>query len=192
MARPRDLRRREDLLAAVVGVLADGGIGKRSLRDVASAVGVSHRTLMHHFESREGLLVAVVEEVEARQRQRLRTIYSESPDVLDVLWADLTSRELRPFERLFFECYARGAAGEVPFDRMHPDAVESWLAIADDRGVDPTVARLALAVVRGLLLDLVATDDAVGATRALHLFAERLGDEARSGRSAQPPRRPTG
>lgn len=52
---------------------------------------------------------------------------------------------------------ARGANGEAPFDRLLPGAVTSWL----DAGVtnDPALARLGLSVIRGLLLDLVATGD---------------------------------
>jgi hypothetical protein len=55
------------------------------------------------------------------------------------------------------ECYARGANGEAPFDRLLPGAVTSWLDA--DTTSDATLARLGLAVIRGLLLDLVATGD---------------------------------
>jgi len=34
------------------------------------------------------------------------------------MWVDLHRPELRNVERLFFECYARAAQGEKPFDRM--------------------------------------------------------------------------
>ena len=61
MARPPDRERRQELLDAVVEEFAARGIGDRSLRDVAAAVGTSHRMLLHHFGSREGLLLAIVE-----------------------------------------------------------------------------------------------------------------------------------
>ena len=61
------LGRRDELLAAVVADCAEHGLGNRSLRDIADHVGTSHRMLIHHFGSREELLVAVVQEVEARQ-----------------------------------------------------------------------------------------------------------------------------
>jgi hypothetical protein len=84
---------------------------------------------------------------------------------------------LRPFERLFFECYARGAQGEQPYARMLPGAVESWLAEVDAKTVgaaDPALVRLGLAVTRGLLLDLVATDDDEGVDAAAAAFVELL------------------
>ena len=93
------------------------------------------------------------------------------------MWADLRRPELRPFERLFFECYARGAQGEQPFARMLPGAVDGWLAEVAKvpRGTaDPALMRLGLAVTRGLLLDLVATDDDEGVDAAAQAFTELL------------------
>jgi AcrR family transcriptional regulator len=177
MARPRDPQRRDDLLAAIIDSLAEAGIGTRSLRDLAAAVGTTHRNLIHHFGSREGLLVAVVEEVEARQRRLAAgefdtTAAGEGPaGTLTRMWAGLSDEPLRPAERLFFECYARGASGEAPFDRLFPGIVDSWLEVAAQQQIDPDLARLTLAVVRGLLLDLAGTGDREATTRALALFA---------------------
>ncbi|HET9892159.1 MAG TPA: TetR/AcrR family transcriptional regulator, partial [Mycobacterium sp.] len=94
--------------------------------------------------------------------------------------ADLRRPELRASERLFFECYARAAQGEKPFARMVPGAVTGWLAEVDalttsaEAPVDPALARLELAVTRGLLLDLVGTDDDAGVNAAARAFAELL------------------
>ena len=172
MPRRPDDRRRHELLDELIEAFAAGGIGGRSLREVADAVGTSHRMLIHHFGSRDELLLAIVEEVERRQAAMLDELPADPADAVAMIWADLRRSELRPFERLFFECYARGANGEAPFDRLIPGAVESWLA--DDRG-DPALRRLGLAVARGLLLDLVATGDEVATAAAVARFAELLG-----------------
>ncbi len=170
MARPPDLERRKELLDAVVKECAERGIGDRSLRDVAAAVGTSHRMLLHHFGSRNALLLAIVDEVERRQRALLSELPTEPAAAIAAMWADLRRPELRPFERLFFECYARGVQGEQPFARMLPGAVEAWLA--EDVSTDPALARLGLAVMRGLILDLVATDDRRGVDAAANAFAD--------------------
>src|SRR3954469_17059925 len=165
MARAPDLERRQELLDAVVKECAERGIGDRSLRDVAAAVGTSHRMLLHHFGSRNELLHAIVDEVERRQRALFPELPIEPAAAMAAMWADLRRPELRPFERLFFECYARGVQGEQPFARMLPGAVEAWLAevaAKTDGTADPAFVRLGLAVTRGLLLDLIATDDADG------------------------------
>jgi AcrR family transcriptional regulator len=170
MARPPDLERRQRLLDAVVEEVAVRGIGDRSLRDVAAAVGTSHRMLLHHFGSRDELLLAIVDEVERRQRALLPQLPKDPADAIAAMWANLRKPELRPFERLFFECYARGVQGEQPFARMLPGAVDVWLAEAVP--ADPAVARLGLAFARGLLLDLVATNDEDGVDAAANAFVD--------------------
>lgn len=181
MARTPDNERRAQLLDALVAEFATGGIGDRSLRDVAAAVGTSHRMLLHHFGSRENLLVAIVEEVERRQMGLLPELPADPAEGFVAMWADLRRPELREFERLFFECYARAAQGEKPFARMIPGAVTGWLAEVDavaEGPVDLALARLGLAVTRGLLLDLVATDDDAGINAAARAFAELLRSSA--------------
>ena len=177
MARTPDLERRRQLLDALVEEFAAGGVGDRSLREVAARVGTSHRMLLHHFGSREDLLIAIVEEVEARQMALLPDLPTDPVDNFAAMWSHLCRPELRQWERLFFECYARAAQGEKPFDRMVPGAVDGWLDEVDqvaDGSVDRAMVRLGLAVVRGLLLDLVATDDDAGVDAAAQAFAALL------------------
>jgi AcrR family transcriptional regulator len=174
MARPPDLERRRALLDAIVEEVAIRGIGDRSLRDVAAAVGTSHRMLLHHFGSRDELMLAVVDQVERRQMMLMRELPDDPAEAIAAMWAGLRRPELRPFERLFFECYARGAQGEQPFARMLPGAVDAWLENDAARAVDPATMRLGLAVARGLLLDLVATDDREGVDAAAAAFVELI------------------
>jgi AcrR family transcriptional regulator len=172
-----DPSRRGQLLGKLVDEFAAGGVGDRSLRDVAAAVGTSHRMLLHHFGSKEDLLVAIVEEVERRQMTLLPDLPTEPADNFAAMWSDVSRPELRQAERLFFECYARASQGEKPFDRMVPDAVNRWLDEVDavaDVPVDRAFARLGMAVVRGLLLDLVATDDDAGVQAAADVFISLL------------------
>lgn len=126
------------------------------------------------------MLVAIVEEVERRQMGLLAELPTDPAESFAAMWADVRRPELRESERLFFECYARAAQGEKPFARMIPGAVDGWLAAVEDVAgpagvaVDPAAARLGLAVIRGLLLDLVATDDDAGVDAAAQAFAELL------------------
>lgn len=178
MARPPDVGRRRELLDALVTEFAKTGIGDRSLREIAAAVGTSHRMLLHHFASRDELLLAIVEDVERRQMALLGELPPEPEKAIAAMWANLRRPELRPFERLFFECYVRGAQGEQPFARMLPGAVDAWLAravVSTGSAPDPALTRLGLAVARGLLLDLVATEDLDGVDAAANAFADLVG-----------------
>ena len=170
---------RQDLLAAVIDDLMREGLRDRSLRDIATAVGTSHRMLIHYFGSRQGLMTAVVEAIEEDQKQFLESIDGELGDVLRVMWQRVSDPALWPAERLFFECYARALHGEEPFARMLPGAIDDWLGRTGARGRPPDVppdlaragARLGLAVFRGLLLDLVGTGDREGVDAAFEVYA---------------------
>jgi AcrR family transcriptional regulator len=178
MARTPDQQRRRELLHALFDEFAANGIGDRSLRDVAAAVGTSHRMLLHHFGSRDDLLIAVVEEAERRQMALVPELPMNPAEGFAAMWADLRRPELRQLERLFFECYARAAQGEKPFTRMVPGAVDGWLREVESAAAgvpyDGAMARLGLAVTRGLLLDLVATEDEAGVDAAAQAFAGLL------------------
>ena len=178
MARAPDLERRQELLDAVVKEVAARGIGDRSLRDVAAAVGTSHRMLLHHFGSRNELLLAIVDEVERRQRALLPELPTEPAAAIAATWANLRQPELRSFERLFFECYARACRGEAPFASLLPGLVDDWIDASVGRGLvwpgsprdERARARAGLAMIRGLLLDLVATGDREGVDDAFEQF----------------------
>ena len=177
MARTPNPEPRRRLLEAVFKEFATGGIGNRSLRDVAAAAGPSHRMLLHHFGSREDLLVAIVEEAERRQMALVPDLPMNPAEGFTAMWADLRRPELRQLERLFFECYSRAAQGETPFTRMVPGAVAGWLDEVEanaDRPYHRAMARLGLAVTRGLLLDLVATNDEDGVDAAANAFVTLL------------------
>lgn len=176
MPPPRDGRRRSELLEAVIDSCARSGIGTRSLRELADELGTSHRMLIHHFGSRDQLMVAVVQEVERRQAVAFADLGTEPAEVVERMWDRLSDPALWPFERLFFECYARGAQGEEPFTMLVPSAVHSWLELAAGHpaGGDAGFNRLGLAVMRGLLLDLVATGEREAVGEALGRFADLL------------------
>jgi AcrR family transcriptional regulator len=177
-------QRRDDLLRRVVKAAAAGGLARRSLRDLATRVGTSHRMLIHHFGSRDGLVAAVVEAVERDQNERLGDLPDDTAEAIRVSWRRTSVPSLWPIERLFFECYARGAQGEPPSDRLVPALVEQTLAAVSTRadvGADEegrAGARLGLAVIRGLLLDLVATGERKATDRALALYASMVADRS--------------
>jgi AcrR family transcriptional regulator len=187
VARTPDLQRRRELLDALVSECAENDVGGRSLRELAVAVGTSHRMLLHHFGSREELLLAVLDEVERQQMALLRGLTADggqersNPGIAGgtsgfaAMWAHLRRPELRALERPFFECYACGAQGESPFTAMLPAAVDRWLALAQtDSAANPAMARLGLAVMRGLLLDLTGTNDDAGVDAAAQHFIDLI------------------
>src|SRR3954469_17099911 len=96
---------RERLLNAAIDHIATRGISDLSLRELAAAIGSSHRMLIHHFGGREGLLVAVVQAVEQLQRELLDEVLPDpqaSPaDAMRAWWRHISDPRLWPNERLF-------------------------------------------------------------------------------------------
>jgi AcrR family transcriptional regulator len=134
--------------------------------------------LLYHFGSREGLVAAIVDEVEARQRAALREAVATAPpgsspqDLVLALWRQVSSEELRPFVRLFFESLAY--AGRDPDDHLTATWLEETEALSAALGApaDAVDLRLGVAVVRGLLVDVVATGDPGPATESLLRYLE--------------------
>lgn len=165
------------MLAAAVEQAMRGGIGDLSLRELAAAIGTSHRMLLYHFGSREGLLVAVAGAVEEAERARFLS-GGVTPEDARQIWERLSDPALAPAERLFFELYVQALLGHLGDDRFARSAVEGWIApiaaalaqAGDDQANARADARLGLAVVRGLLLDLLATGDRAGVTEAYERF----------------------
>src|SRR3954465_12839216 len=103
---------RDDLLERVLTEVAANGLTDRSMRELATAVGSSHRMLLYHFGSRDGLVAAIVDAGGAAQRETPRGLAPAAhppADLVRRLWAQVSSPELRPFVRLFFETLATQA-----------------------------------------------------------------------------------
>jgi AcrR family transcriptional regulator len=181
---------RDRLLDAAVEHALTKGIVDLSLREIAAGIGTSHRMLIYHFGSREGLLVAVVREVERRERQALTGTLSTAD--ARRLWSRLADPQLRSQERLFFEIYVHALLGRPGTEGFLEDAVEGWITpVAKSMasaGVDQdkarVLARLGLAATRGLLLDLLASGDSDGATDAFELLTGLLEQAAVNADSA--------
>jgi AcrR family transcriptional regulator len=174
--------RRRQLLDAATDHVAEHGIAGLSLRGLGAAIGTSHRMLIHHFGSKEGLFVEIVRASEERQREQLARLRRDpdlsAADATRMLWRGLTDPGLAAQERLFFEICGQALQGRPEAVPVLDGIVTDWLEPLADaeaaQGADPATARararLGLAVVRGLLLDLLATGDRAGVDAAMEEF----------------------
>lgn len=183
---------RERLLDAAVRYVAEHGVSDRSLRATAAALGTSHRMLIYHFGSKEGLLVEIVKAVEARQRAVFAGLVADrsasAKDLMIRMYERLIDPALQPLERLFFELYGQALQGRSHTAPLLEGIVEAWIEpmteIGRRQGMDERAARanarLMIAVARGLLLDHLATGDTAAVEDTmrhfLSLFPDRPGD----------------
>jgi AcrR family transcriptional regulator len=172
---------RKELLDRVISHVATNGMMDTSLRTLAAAIGTSHRMLIYHFRSREGLLAATVHRIEHDQRVALEHLArtAESPAALiRTQWAQLTDPALIPFIRLFFEVFAYASLGREGTEGFLENVTDPWIEMAGDvaarMGLATTEAelRLGVAVSRGLLMEVVAGADVATATESLERYLE--------------------
>jgi AcrR family transcriptional regulator len=186
VARSVDLQRREAMVDRASDHLLKRGLIDVSLRDMAAAVGVSPRMLVHHFGSREALILRALDRARARQREafdmRLRPqVDRPYAEVLADAWRWLSTEKALPYLRLFQQLHARARS-----DSDHGDfarrSVLDWLptierGFAAD-GHPPQAARelatLTVAVVRGLLLDANAVGDEARVSMAFDRYTALL------------------
>jgi AcrR family transcriptional regulator len=184
---------REKLLEGAIDYVAANGITDLSLRQLAAALGTSHRMLIHHFGSKEGLWVAIVREVERRQRAVLAEMVPAVADLpveeaMRAWWRHISDPSLWPNERLFYELYGQAIQGRPHTVEMLDGIIEDWLGPAVEINMALGLsaaearahARLGIAVTRGLLLDLVATRDVEGVDAAMEAFIEVYADWMRN------------
>lgn len=181
---------RERLLAAAMEYVAEHGVADLTLRGLAPALGTSHRMLIYHFGSKTGLLTAIVQAVEEGQRALFADLAAEleadPSGFARRYWRQLTDPEMRSRERLFFDVYVRALHGVPGTEPLAGGGIEPWLTLLTSwmrrLGVPPEAARprarLALAVSRGLLLDLAATGDREAVDAAMGEFVELVSPAA--------------
>ena len=119
------------LLDAATAHLREHGLHDTSLRQLAAAIGTSHRMLIYHFGSFEGLLVAIVERSEDEERERFRSLVGDEPldraSLLRAMWRHLSDPELASQERLFFELYGQALHGRPGTEGFLDRVVSTWL-----------------------------------------------------------------
>ncbi|HEY4851416.1 MAG TPA: TetR family transcriptional regulator [Streptosporangiaceae bacterium] len=175
------------LLQRAVDHFARHGVGDTSLRGLAEQIGTSHRMLIYHFGSREGLLAAVVDYVETAARATLAVQLAAADPAADPVeqgmrfWEAITEQALI-YGPLFFELTSHAMQGRPHADLLRDRLVTPWVEAAAGAwvalGVPPKEARmrarLDLAVTRGLLHDLLLTGDRKAVDAAMRHYADTV------------------
>jgi AcrR family transcriptional regulator len=181
--RPRDEQQRARLRAQTADVLVARQSCEITLRELATELNVSPRMLVHHFGSRDALiaagLAAAREQLLAACRAELT---ADQPydlwRLVDTLRAIITDPVNRPFFRLFDQVNALAQTQPDRFPGFGRESVHDWLPqftelLADasaDRDEAEAQATLALAVIRGLMLDGNATEEHDRINAAFRVF----------------------
>jgi AcrR family transcriptional regulator len=168
--------RKEELLERAYEYALEHGLADISLRPLAAAIGSSPRVLLFLFGSKDGL----VSELLARARRDELAFLAEATAgqpadlaaAVAATWQWLAADQVRPLLALWTEAYARSLAEpDGPWSGFAARSVADWLDVLGFGEADRT---LALAVLRGCLIDLLATGDAERVSAAVASYTNLI------------------
>ena len=205
MGRKPNPARREELLALAAAYLHEHGMRGLSLRPLAAALGISPRTLLYHFESKERLVTEVVLLLQERLEPPRAIAEAQTPDELrkglQDFWRTGTQPGAEPFLRLFLDVLALALRDpdawrdflEAAFPRWHDLLARKLREQGYPRAEAEAEATTLVALNYGLAIDLLATGDRRRTGRAIdRALRERSGTRARrAGRTSPRTRRPS-
>ncbi|SDK83674.1 transcriptional regulator, TetR family [Nocardioides sp. YR527] len=178
---PTPSARKTELLEAAYAYALEHGLADLSLRPVAAAIGSSPRVLMFLFGNKDGLVKALLARARVDELAMIEPLHSSVsglPEAVAHVWTWLAVEEHRPLLRLWAEAYARSLVEpDGPWGGFAESTVTDWLAVLATCQPEPertteqglVLRTLALATLRGALLDLLATGDAARITAAVEL-----------------------
>jgi len=163
----QDAARRADLVNAAAEYVLAHGLAALSVRPLAAALGLSHRTLLYHFETKDKLVLEILDVIRARDAVHIRELLAAADltslrALLRTAWVHFSAPERVPYMRFFHEVLALGLQG-APYDAWARTIVvgrsEMIVAALVARGMTAPRARatatLVTAAVRGLQLHLL-------------------------------------
>ncbi|MER5792288.1 TetR/AcrR family transcriptional regulator [Streptomyces sp. NPDC001980] len=186
--RARQEPRRRELLDAAMAYVMQHGLDGLSIRPLAAALGIGHRTLLYYFGSKEELIAEIFLAFRAHDRHVLDVnsavlVSAEPGRAIGAVWDAMSAPEQSGYWRFFFEAYGHAVREPERYRDFLDGIVLDWLALIGDHLVAAGVAdrerasalaTLTLAAFRGLLLDLVATGDRDRTSAAARALAETL------------------
>jgi len=177
--------RREELLERATESVLARGLAGLSLRAIAADLGISHRTLLHHFPTKQQLVAEVLRELRRRSVALLEQLATSAKrtdprSLIVAMWEHFAAPENLVYHRLFFEVYGLSLSDPHSyrsyrdgFDSDWADAIVQLLAGAGISRRDAArLATLIVASYRGLLLDLLVTGDRDRTRAALEQLAD--------------------
>jgi AcrR family transcriptional regulator len=188
MGRLPDVERRAELLDAVVAYLAEHGLAGASLRPMARSLGVSLNGLVHHFGTKDALVVAALQRAvdvqsDLQERWIARHPGLSQADLLRRWWRWINASPANlALVQLGLEAAALDATAKGLPAAVRADQIAVWRLHIEQRLIAESVpaelatveASLVKAMFTGLVIDLIATGQRRRLTRALEVGLARL------------------
>ena len=169
----------DQILAAAVAVAFAEGLSRVSFGRVAKRLGISDRTVVYYFPTKDILVGAVLLAVGARLQETLAPALAEPAADHRALarasWPTLAHPDADGVFSLFFEATGLAAAGHEPYATVVPQLVGAWQAWAADHLAGPPELRRAEAAAAIALIDGLLLLRQLGGPEAAETAAVRFG-----------------
>jgi AcrR family transcriptional regulator len=180
--------RQDELLELAYRYVLVHGLADMSLRPLAKAIGSSPRVLLFLYGSKDNLIRALLDRARADELAAIEAFQDDSSQARLIdsalqVWHWLAAAEHRHLLGLWVEAYGRSLVDpDGPWRRFAEQTVQDWLGLLAGR--QPPARRstqagaaertAVLALLRGAMLDLLATGDTERTTRAVTLVLKAL------------------
>ena len=149
VAQTRTPSTKDQILRAARFVVQRDGVADLSIRAVAAKAGVNLALVHYHFHSRDGLLLAVLEDLDAELLARQHKLYDRPDASLADNWRQAVEYYRQDLEsgyvRVLFELAAHGYANPQMAERVRT-TMRGWQLLIHDV-VEQTLKRLNVDVV---------------------------------------------
>lgn len=176
-----DSARKQQLLELAYAHVLDHGLADMSLRPLAEAIGSSPRVLLFLFGSKDALVQALLARARQDETGMLEAVHRARPEhglarTGELVWSWLADPGHRKVLTLWVEGYSRSLSGGTgPWAGFAERTIADWLEVF--AAAQPPARRdtpeglaertLLLSVLRGALLDLLASRDEQRTTAAV-------------------------
>ncbi len=172
---------KSELLQGALDTALDDGFSQLTFGRVAKRLGISDRTVVYYFPTKDDLISEVIFAMGLQLQETLAVAFTQRAtnhvDLARVAWPVLTTPQADAVFALFFEANGLALTGREPYTTLVPMLVKAWIDWASefvDGSPDhkQTEAETAIALIDGLLLlrQLAGNDSAERAASRLGIL----------------------
>lgn len=166
------------LLESLIAYFVRRGVADVSLRPMAAAVGTSARLLIFHFESKERLLLEVLDEMQARLQRSLGDLLAKPRPARSAPLRQFWDWALKDANfaqlRVLYQLHILAAQDHRTYGRFLKRNSLKWLesvqTVLRPSQRSPGLATLIVAVFDGLFIEVMSTGDRRRASAAIDEF----------------------